>query len=331
MSSKPSETNRSLGDYIGILAVDVRGFSKHDDTQQRVIVDRLAEVLAVAADRAKLISLWEGRDKLFKAFRGDSYLIGFTADLVAAVVDRFFDSLQSELRRRAGEFRAEGIDFRLRASLHLGLAASFDEPQTDSPTGRIMVEANRMLDAESVRALLDNSDPAVTFVASVLSHTVMENVVEAGHTTRRPSEFVEAPLSVAAKGYSGKGYLRVPAPSGDLLRFGLLSGQSEPHPADEADSAQPEEIYGEVTNSVSGTAGSVLQARDISGGVASHYLQGVNRGITVSGNNNTTAGHSVDQSSGKQEFSGNFHTAGDANFGPSSGRRLGGDTDPKAR
>lgn len=319
MSQEFSDVDRPLSERIGILAVDVRRFSKHNDVQQRTIVDLLPDILQQAAERAGLTALWG--DNVFRAFRGDGYLLGMSPNLVSAVVDRFFDSLQNELRRRSTGLRSSGVELRVRTSLHLGSVESFDALLTDSPTGRIMVDVNRMVEAPPVRALLDNSDPKVTFVASVLSRTVMEDVVEAGRTARQPSEFIEAPLHVEAKDYSGKGYLRVPALSGDLLRFGLLWGQPEPA-VDEGKSA-PHQPAAQVSNAMSGHAGNATLARDVQGGISHGLVRDMVSGVSVTGNGNVTAGGDVDQSSTKQEFSGEFRTRGDSNFGPSSGRRTG--------
>ena len=242
-----SNSSRTLGEHIGILAVDMRRFSGYDNAQQETLVEVLPEVLAEAAERAGLPQLWTAHR--FRAFRGDGYLIGFDADLVGAVVDRFFDSLQGTVRRRAGALWAKSIRLQLRTSLHLGPVQSFNELVADSPTGRVMVDSSRMVDAEAVRTLLDRSDPSVTFVASVVSRAVMEHVVEAGHTTRRPTEFVEAQLEVAAKEYSGTAYLRVPAPSGELLRSGLLVNQVEEVP--ESAQGQPPHAEHSASNEAS--------------------------------------------------------------------------------
>jgi hypothetical protein len=330
VSSELAGSTRSADEYVGMLVVDVCRFSKHNNAQQQTIVEMLPEILRMVTERTDLASLWEQHQ--FRAFRGDGYIVGFARELVGLVVDRFFDALQGELRRRSGEFRAAGVELRVRTSLHLGPVASFDSLLTDSPSGRVMVDANRMVDAAAVRALLDNSDPEVTFVASVLSHSVMENVVEAGATTRRASEFVEAPLDVTAKEYSGRGYVRVPAPSGDLLRYGLLCRQPEKISVDEDPvEARSEGVESHVANHVSGSAHNAIQTGDVRGGIHYDSARDNAKNIAVTGHNNITAGGNVDQSSGKQEFSGRFRAGHDANFGPSSGRRIGGDIDPKAR
>ncbi|SDQ22091.1 hypothetical protein [Actinopolyspora saharensis] len=316
---------RALGEHTGILAVDVRGFGEHNTAQQQRIVDLLPDVLRQAARRANLAELWEGR--FFRAFRGDGYLVGVRPDLLGAVVDKFFDALQAELRHRIGDLRKDGIEVRLRTSLHLGPVGSFEALLADSPTGKVMVDTGRMVDAGAVRALLDRSDPDVTLVASVLSSAVMEHVVEAGWTYRKPSEFVEAPLRVDTKEYSGTGYLRVPVPSGELLSSGLLDGQPEgdAESAPESESGEHVTAAPEASNTFEGTAEESIQTRDVIGGVHDRSVRESGGGVTVTGNGSTVAGRDLDQSSHKQEFSGRFHTLGDSNFGPSSGRRVGAD------
>lgn len=311
-----------LGRYTGIMAVDVRRFSAHDDFQQGKIADLLLEVLRQAADRAAIPELL--REEVFRAFRGDGYLVGFDPELAPQVVDRYCEALQEELRSRAGGLRAFGIELRLRVSLHLGPVGSFDSLLQDSPSGQAMVESGRMVDAAPVRALLDHSDPEVTLVAAVLSEEVMKHVVGAGRTARRPSEFVAAPLEIAAKDYSGTGFLRVPAPSGELLRSGLLQclpEQDEPEPAAEPDPVPASPVHNEVR----GTAGNVVQAGHVRGGIHDHSMRADNGGTTVRGEGNAVAGRDVDQSSREQTFSGKFRGGGDLNLGDGSGRRTGRD------
>lgn len=316
-----------IGHYTGILAVDVRQYSRHNSARQDKITELLDGVLRKAADRADLRELFQ--DNSFHAYRGDGYLIGFPPSLVAPVVDRYFDSLQAELRRRATDLRANGIELRLRASLHLGPVRSFDALVADSPAGKVMVESGRMIDTAPVRALLDHSDPEVTLVATMVSEEVMKQVIEAGHTVRKASEFVAAPLRLDTKGYAGTGYLRVPVPSGELLRQGLLHGQPDGDTEEPTGKTlQPDDL---VSNSFSGKAKQSIQAGTVHGGIHDSSARASGGGIAVTGDGNVTAGHTVDRSSGKQVFSGQFETQGDANFGPSSGRRIGRHDDPAGR
>lgn len=313
-----------LGQLAGIIAVDVRKFSKHNDVQQEAIVKLLPKVLEAAADRAGLGDILRG--SVFRAFRGDGYLIGFDPNRVVDVVDRYFDSLQAELRRRSQALRAEGIELRLRSSLHLGPLRSFDESVADSPSGRLMVESGRMVDAPSVRALLEHSDPTVTYVATVVSDDVMRNVIGAGRTARQPSEFVEAPLQIEAKDYSGKGYLRVPVPSGDLLRYGLLHGQPDETTKPEAEQ-EPETTpllpTGFSTANFNGNAKN--QVGTMIGDIKDDSVHDQSSVVThVVGNGNSVAGNDINTTNtfADQVYSGSFYTRGDSNFGASSGRRV---------
>ena len=303
------ENSTTVGRYIGVLAVDVRQFGKYNNDQQKSIAAQLPEILEQAAIRARVEQLWQQND--FLAPRGDGYLVGFSPDLLSAVVDKFFDALQVELRLNSPRFRAAGIEIRLRTAVDLGPVHAFDASVTDSPAGNVMVNAARLADTREVRALLENSDPAVTFVATAVSQSVMKDVVTAGRTVRRPSEFVETTLGVPGKDYSEVGYLRVPAASGELLRSGLLfdEGGTEESPAS-APAADTDTADGAQENN--------FKARDVSGDVQQRSVRDVRGGITMAGDNNSFVGR--DKHS--QEFSGTFHTGADANFGPESGRRI---------
>lgn len=319
MEEDLGDTTTKLDEYIGILVVDVRHYCDHNENQQKHIDTLLAEILQQAADRAGLPQLW--RENEFLEPRGDGYLIGFDRGLLSAVVDRFFDALQIVLRRAAPQHRAAGLEVRLRASLDLGPVESFNALLSTSSTGEVMVNVSRMIDSREVRKLLDETDPAVTFVASVLSRSVMDYAIAAGKTVRRPSEFVDTRLHVEGKNYTETGYLRVPAPSGELLRSGLLFEEADvvPLPVPAPAAVPPTE----VSNVVTGPAEKTFQARDVEGGIRDGSVREVSGGLVVTGDGNTTAGR--DQLWHHQEFSGKFRTQGDGNFGLSSGSRAGVD------
>ncbi|WP_019819528.1 hypothetical protein [Saccharomonospora saliphila] len=321
MEHLPPTAEQHPGKHMGILAVDVRRFSRHTTAQQETIQRELPAVLEAAATRAQLAEAWRGHH--FRAFRGDGYLIGVRPGLVAAVVDGFFDALQAELRRRTGELRASGIELRLRTSLHYGPVRAFDALLADSPAGRVLVNAGRMLDAEPVRRLLDRSDPEVTLVASVVSGTVMEDIIQAGRTRRRPSEFVDVPLRLEAKEYSGTGHLRVPAPSGDLLRSGLAPAEPDPTTSDEVETEDTDARPASVSNTVTGGASGVTQSETVHDGVRHQTVGNVSGGsIVASGDRSVAARGDVTQTT--TEINGDVSPQGDANFGPASGRRNSG-------
>lgn len=305
------EDSTAVGRYIGVLAVDVLQFSRHNNDQQKTIAALLPELLEGAANRAGVEHLWQQNE--FLAPRGDGYLVGFRRNLLSAVVDKFFDALQVELRLNSPRFRTLGIEVRLRAAVDLGPVQAFDASVTDSPAGKVMVNAARLADAQEVRMLLENSDPAVTFVALAVSQSVMTDVISAGRTVRQPSEFVETSLRVPGKGYSEVGYLRVPAPSGELLRSGLLFEECV---ADESPAAAQE---ADDTVTAEGNQEASFVARDVSGDVQQRSVGEVSGGVSVTGDHNVTAGGN--QTTHNQEYSGTFLTGADANFGPGSGRR----------
>ncbi len=314
------------GEYLGVLVVDAERFGAHDDVQQKHLTDLLPQVLEKAAWRSGLEALWESRR--FPASRGDGYLFGFAPRLLAGAVDAYLDALQLELRARARELRAEGMALRLRASVHVGPLQEFDRLLADSPAGKVMIDTHRAVDAPQVRALLEQSDPDVTFLGTVVSEAVMDHVVRAGHSVRRPSEFVAAPLEVAGKDYRGTGYLRVPVPSGDLLVHGLLRGQPEEHEEPVDTYAAPQ--HGAVTNTTGAVDDGIVVQGGHVGSFEAHSTRaggGASAVGTVTGDHNSVAGGDLDQSSGKQEFSGRFEMGGDGNFGASSGRRVGVERD----
>lgn len=309
------------GEYLGVLVVDAEKFGAHDDVQQKKLTSLVPRVLEKAALRSNMGALWN--ERRFPASRGDGYLFGFDPALLGKLVDVYLDALQSELRSRARGLRTEGMVLRLRASVHVGPLQEFDHLLTDSPAGKVMVDTHRVVDAPQVRALLEQSDPDVTFLGASVSEAVMEHVVRAGHSARRPSEFVAAPLEVVGKDYRGTGYLRVPVPSGDLLVHGLLHGQPEEHEEPVDTSAAPPS--GTTTNTTDDVSGKAWQSHDVGSIVDRSVTTGGSSSAvgSVTGHGNTVAGRDLDQSSGKQEFSGNFGMGGDGNFGPSSGRRVG--------
>lgn len=314
---------RGVGRYTGLLMVDVNRFdATHNSAQQHQIIQLLPVVLREAAEQARIPQLLQDND--FHAFRGDGYFIGFDPDLAAKVVDRYFDALQANLRSRTPSLRAKGIELRLRASLHVAPVHDYDRMIADSPTGSSANEAKRMVDANAVRALLQHSDPRVTLVATVVSSDAMKHVVEAGLTSRQPTEFVAAPMQVESKEFSGTGYLRVPVPSGDLLRHGLLHGQPvQGEPSTLGNASRPV--------SSSELAEQAVQAEKGADECRTAYTAAGGTSVVASGDRSTAAYGNVDQSSHKQEFSGTFRTKGDANFGPSSGRRQWGTDEHEGR
>lgn len=78
--------------------------------------------------------------------------------------------------------------------------------------GRPMTDTHRLLDSVQARHALDDSDPSVTFLAAIVSSRIFEDVVEAGYTALRPTQFEEV-VAHAKGGFAQRAYLHVPAPS----------------------------------------------------------------------------------------------------------------------
>jgi len=278
-----SDTNRSetveLPDIVAIMVVDTKGFSQHNDIQQDELTVLIPEVLEEACRRCGLEDLWEGRR--FPDSTGDGYIIGFSPSFLPRVIDRYFDALQDELAMKLPRLKARDMRLRMRLSLDLGPARLLGDERVGSPVGNAMIATHRLVDAEPLRRLLDDSDPEVTLLAVALSQRVMEDVVAAGHTRRRvASEFVEAPVEMAKKGFAATAYLHVPAISGRLLRHGLLGARPGP------DHGTPKPSAGPRPRTT------------------------VTRGVgSVDGNANVVAGRDVDQSRHDSTVHGDQYTA----------------------
>lgn len=272
------QPSHDLPPQLAIMVVDTKGFSKHDDLQQNRLSKLIPRVLEAAAHRCQLAELWT--ERRFPDSTGDGYIVGFAPALLTRVVDNYLDTLQTELRLRAGELRADGITMRMRLSLNLGQVETLRDPHVGSPSGHAMIATHRLVDAEPVRALLDRSEPDVTYLAAVLSEPAFDAVVRGGFSALKPSEFVKSPVRIESKDFTGTAYLRVPTMSGDLLAHGLLGVQDADRANPTADTATPV--------GSGGVAGSSVNVGDVSGGV----------GVLgpVSGSNNTIARGGIDQS-----------------------------------
>jgi hypothetical protein len=75
-----------------------------------------------------------------------------------------------------------------------------------------MTDTHRLLDSDQARRALAESDPAVTFLAAIVSRRVFEDVVEAEFTILRPTQFDEV-VAEAKGGFTQRAYLYVPVPS----------------------------------------------------------------------------------------------------------------------
>lgn len=235
---------------IGVLVVDAKGFSRHDDAAQEHLAVLIPDVLEQACARGGLREVWEHRR--FPDSTGDGYLIGFDPAHLPGVVDALPDAIQDELHDRAPGLRARGTTLRLRMSVDVGPVRELTDPRIGSPVGTAMISAHRLVDCTPLRALLARSDPDTTLLAVALSERVVEDVVRAGRSRFSVSEFVRVPVEDPDKAYRGAAHLRVPRPSGDLVAHGLLGLPPDGHddrPAEPDQGAKPTRTQ---TNKASG-------------------------------------------------------------------------------
>lgn len=305
---------QDVPDQIAILVVDTRQFSKHDDRQQNALALAIPEVLKQASHRAQVPELWA--DRQFPDSTGDGYIIGFSPRLLGRVVNRYIECLEMELRQAATTL-PPGARLRMRMSLHVGPVSLLDDVRISSPVGKTMIDTHRLVDATALRALLEHSDPEVTHLAVALSERVVQDAVVTGHSGRRLTEFVESPVAVKAKDFAGTAYLRVPAPSGELLARGLLGVQP---PAEEAVPAEPVPVPMPPTGGPQASeSGRAAQFGDVTGGAVGGDVSG-SVGVlgSVSGNDNTISGHDLHQNLPGRD---SYHSSGDMNIGPYGGQR----------
>lgn len=304
---------QDVPDQIAILVVDTRQFSKHDDRQQNALALAIPEVLRRASDRAQVPELWA--DRKFPDSTGDGYIIGFAPRLLGRVVNRYIECLEMELRE-AGSALPPGARLRMRMSLHVGPVSLLDDVRISSPVGKAMIDTHRLVDVAALRALLEHSDPDITHLAAALSERVVQDAVMTGYSGRQLTEFVKAPVEVKAKDFTGTAYLRVPAPSGELLAHGLLGVQPPPE-----DAVPAEPVPAPPTGGPQASAGGrATQFGDVprGGAVGGDVSGSVGVLGSVSGNDNTIAGRDLHQNSPGR---GSYHSGGDMNIGPYGGQR----------
>ena len=228
---------RELPSTMAIMVVDSKGFSRFQDTQQTVLASAIPEALERAGERCGIPQLWG--ERRFPDSTGDGYIVGFDQRYLPYVVHGYLDALQAELfELNHKKLIANGMSLRLRLALNLGPVDQIQDVRLDSPVGATMIDTHRLVDCSAVRGLLTRSDEQVTMLAAALSEQVMESVVRGGYSGRRESEFVATPVALEDKDFTASAYLRVPAPSGDLLRNGLLTTQESSEEAAE-EIAQP--------------------------------------------------------------------------------------------
>lgn len=206
-----SERTAKLPPYRGVLVVDCKEFNGNPSRYQRELAGRIPAVLETALNRAGLDGLWH--ELRVRRSTGDGYILGVEPRFLPGLVDPYLDSLQAVLAEQDRELRAvdRSLRMRLRVSVHVGPLPDEDEDTNVNGCGKPMNDTHRLVDSTPVRDELVAADPDVTFVAAIISQRVYEDVVVAGYTGMRPSEF--SARRVQVKEYAEQGWLYVPRPS----------------------------------------------------------------------------------------------------------------------
>lgn len=231
-----------LPEYRALLVVDVKDFSGLRGRHHAEVTDAIPDVLGGAFERCGAPEVWDGRR--FAQSTGDGLSAGFGSGVLPLLLNPFLRSLQDELDHLAG-IRALPAALRMRVSVAVGPVTDPNPDGVSTGSGPARVENHRLLDSAPVRDLLARSGPA-TRVAAVVSARAYEDAVLPGYAGEPPELYV--PVPVREKGLRGEAYLRVPSPTGGLLRNGFLADA----PADAAEPAAAPGGPGLVVHNVHG-------------------------------------------------------------------------------
>ncbi|SDD30110.1 hypothetical protein [Actinokineospora iranica] len=265
-----------LPPYTAILIVDVKDFSGIKGRDHARVTEAIPGILRQAFRRAGLADHWD--EARFEFGTGDGYVAGFRPAVLPFLLNPFLPALQEELayRNKVAMDTDQRQPIRMRVTVHVGPMTSSEAKALSEGSGVARIEAHRLIDAPPVRDLLTRSSPT-TCVAAIVSARVFADAVQPGFTGEDPDLYVRAPVEV--KSYEGTAYLRVPAPSGDLL----VNGFHTARPETDTTAAPPDDTA---------KGGQVNRMRDVHGNVVqAHTYNETNRqGGTgdINGNGNIT-------------------------------------------
>ncbi|TDD51611.1 hypothetical protein E1263_29970 [Kribbella antibiotica] len=218
---------RDLPPYRSMLVVDMKDYSGTTSRDQAHLNVLIPEILESAFTRGGLTSVWS--EISFRDSTGDGYAIGLPAERLPFLLNPLLGALQDELAERGRPLSAAGFPaIRMRVSVSIGPVTDSGENGVGDGAGAARVELHRLLDSKPVRHLLTNS-AEVTKVAAIVSARAYDDAVVGGYSQEDSSLYVEVAAEV--KTYQGRAYLRVPVPSGDLLKRGF--GSESPTVAEE--------------------------------------------------------------------------------------------------
>ena len=210
---------QALPPYRAMLAVDMKDFSSNKGRQHEPLTERIPQILAASFTRAGLGDEW-AEGQRFPRSEGDGYVVGFRPPVLPFLVNPLLHALQDELEERnRTDPTPRQTPIRMRVSINVGPVTDSGENPIGDGSGAARVETHRLLDARDVKDLLERSGPE-TYVVAIISARAFEDAVLTGYSGDSEDDY--ARILVEVKSYRGVAYLRVPNPTGDLVKSGLL-------------------------------------------------------------------------------------------------------------
>jgi hypothetical protein len=236
---------KPLPPYRALLIVDVKDFSGLPGSHHAELTDDIPEILRQTFRRCGLDAFWD--DLEFQGTTGDGYVLGFPAEHLPYLLHPFLPALQEELDYRATVRSVSGRvqALRMRVSVNVGPMTDSGAKRLSDGSGDARIENHRLLDSAPVRELLSRSG-SITRVAAIVSARAFEDAVRSGYTDDDPDLYVAVDVSV--KSYRKQAYVRVPKPSGDLLKSGFAPEIP----------ATPERMRGGGIGAIHGAVGNVF-------------------------------------------------------------------------
>lgn len=193
-----------------LMACDATGYGSGDDQLQAAMQDGLIRVLDEAAIGAGLVrSEWD------KNSTGDGELALLPAtESEPRVVDDFIRELDTALARH-NRHLVDSARLRLRVAIHYGVAY----PASNGYAGQGVVAVSRLLDSAPIREAMRQSD---TELALILSDGVYSETVVNGHTSLRPTDFLN--VEVRIKEFTARAWVWLP--HGDVHSLSMKAQQA---------------------------------------------------------------------------------------------------------
>lgn len=211
----PFAAPQDLPPYLGILAVDAKGFTAEPGSTHQAISGLIPRLVGKTFSEVGLGEVWD--DPVFFGPTGDGFAVGVPTRVLPYLVHPFLDELQRVLADHNTHSGKLDALLRLRVSLNVGPLPADPADLYLGGNGTPRNDTHRLLDSSPVRTMLARAKSSVTFVAAILSDRVFQDVVVAGYAGRHPDHFLEVSAAVEEKEFVQRAWLCVPEPSGNLL------------------------------------------------------------------------------------------------------------------